>query len=66
MIAERMVDSGPGVPPTGRLSGLPYKDGIIDDYVSKRAIMAKYLKKNPIAKRTYDVKKIAQLAGNGD
>lgn len=66
MVDEQVVDSGPGVPPEGWFSGLPYKDGIIDDYVSKRAIVAKYLKKNPKTIRKLEVKEIAELAENGN
>jgi glucokinase len=65
-VNDEMVDSGPGVPPIGWFGGLSYKDGIIDDYISKRAIISMYLNQNNKIKNKIDVKEIANRAKNGE
>jgi glucokinase len=65
-IDDDIVDSGPGVPPTGWFSGLPYKDGMIDDYISKRAIMAYYQKLKKDKQETSTVKDIAERGKMGE
>ncbi|MEH7305004.1 ROK family protein [Neobacillus drentensis] len=37
--SNRLVKQGEGVPPEGWLYRLPYRDGIIDDYISRRGII---------------------------
>lgn len=65
-VEDEMVGSGSGVPPMGWFSGLPYKNGIIDDYISKRAIKANYqiLKKD--GQENIGVKEIAERARKGE
>ena len=60
-----IVITGQGVPPDGWIGGLPYKDGIVEDYIARRWILSKYaeLDKN---KKTIDVVDIANLAYEGD
>lgn len=65
-VNDDMVDFGPGVPPLGWFGGLPHNDGIIDDYISKRAIISMYLNKKNDIKSSIDVKEIANRAKSGD
>jgi len=41
-LEDRIVVSGAGVPPGGEIWNLPYRDGIVEDAVSTRAIQARY------------------------
>ena len=61
----KIVVNGKGVPPDGWIGGLPYKDGIVEDYIARRWILSKYaeLSKN---KETIDVVDIAKRAYEGD
>jgi len=65
-VDDDMVDSGTGVPPTGWFSGLQYKDGIIDDFISKRAIKANYRKLKNDTYENIGVKEIAERAKKGE
>ena len=38
----RIVSSGPGIPPQGEVWNLPFRDGILEDAVSSRAIRLSY------------------------
>ncbi len=38
--AQRLVKSGPGVPPGGCLYNIPYREGIAEDYFSSRGLLA--------------------------
>jgi glucokinase len=38
----RLVHNGPGVPPDGEIWNLPYEGGIVEDFISTRAIVASY------------------------
>ena len=62
---EHIVLTGQGVPPDGWIGGLPYKEGIVEDYITRRWILSKHaeLAKN---KKTIDVVDIANLAYEGD
>ncbi|MCI0516146.1 ROK family protein [candidate division KSB1 bacterium] len=42
MIAGEPVGTGPGVPPLAWIGGLPYRDGLLDDMISRRGILRHY------------------------
>lgn len=60
MIDNQMVVEGLGVPPHAWVGGLPYDDGIVEDKISRRGIIARY---KELAGKAYsekeDVKEIA-------
>jgi glucokinase len=58
-----IVDSAPGVPEGGEIWNLPYRDGILEDYVSKRAVIANYASQGS---PTLDVREIAEQARLGN
>ncbi|MHA1833890.1 MAG: ROK family protein [Candidatus Baldrarchaeia archaeon] len=67
MVGDEIVTKGPGIPADAWIGGLPYGDGIVEDRVSRRGIIARY---RELVGNTYsgeDVKEIA-LKGlkNGD
>ena len=67
MVGDEIVTKGPGIPADAWIGGLPYNDGIVEDRVSRRGIIARY---RELVGNTYsgeDVKEIA-LKGlkNGD
>ncbi|MGB7549696.1 MAG: ROK family protein [Terracidiphilus sp.] len=41
----RVITSGPGVPPGGEIWNLPYENGIVEDFLSTRAIQGNYLER---------------------
>jgi glucokinase len=45
-IGGRLVIEGPGVPKDGEIWNLPYESGIVEDYVSGRAITAAYARRS--------------------
>ena len=52
----RLVTEGPGVPPGGEIWNLPYEGGIIEDFVSTRAIQKNY------QSRTGELAEVAKIA----
>jgi glucokinase len=42
MVGNRVIIEGPGVPPYGSIYNLPYEDGIVEDKISRRGIIARY------------------------
>ncbi|MEA3431861.1 MAG: ROK family protein [candidate division WOR-3 bacterium] len=67
MIDGKIVTEGQGVPPHGWIGGLPYDNGILDEVLSRRGIIARYdeLTGN-LSSSEPDVKEIACLAEKGD
>jgi glucokinase len=59
----KVIDSGPHVPKDGAIWDLPFRDGILEDYVSRRAIEREYLKGE---ERSLSVVGIADLARFGN
>lgn len=59
----RIVDEGPGVPWIGWISGLPYKDGILNDYTSSVWMSRRY---RALTGEEIDVRTMAQQARQGD
>jgi glucokinase len=57
----RVVTEGPGVPPGGEIWNLPYESGIVEDFLSTRAIQADYQKRTG---KLTDVAEIAASAAN--
>jgi len=63
-IDGRVVTEGPGVPPRGEIWDLPYQGGIVEDFLSTRAIQGDYERRTGVAP---DVAKIAaEVASNPD
>ena len=59
----KIVDEGPGVPWIGWISGLPYKDGILNDYTSSVWMAKRY---RALTGKEIDVRTMAQQAREGD
>jgi len=59
----RIVDKGPGVPWIGWISGLPYKDGILNDYTSSVWMVKRY---RALTGKEISVRTMAQQARQGD
>lgn len=66
LVHDEMVDSGPGVPRWGWIGGLPYGKGILDDRVSRRGILARYLELGGAGPSGLDVCDIAARAREGE
>jgi glucokinase len=75
----RVVASGPGVPPLGWITGQRYREGILDNYVSREYIIERYRSATagaggdsaqdsgpPQAGAALDVESIARRASGGD
>jgi glucokinase len=69
-VAGRIVDEGPGVPWFGWISGQQYRDGILNDYISRTFMIRRYReltgRYSERAGRDIDVKQMANLARAGD
>jgi glucokinase len=57
----RLVTTGPGVPKDGEIWNVPYENGIVEDFVSTRAIAGNYGRRTG---KTISVEEIAKLAPN--
>jgi glucokinase len=55
----RLVTEGPGIPPGGEIWNLPYEGGIVEDFVSSRAIRGIYQR---LTGEERDVSELAALA----
>lgn len=66
MVDDEIVDSGPGVPKWGWIGGSKYKDGILDDRISRRGIIQRYRELRGERFEPCDVKEIAQKAHAGE
>lgn len=66
LIGEEIVTEGPGVPPIGWIGGLPFGNGILDDRISRRGIIQRYLGLCQPAENNIDVKDIAEQAQAGN
>lgn len=64
----RLVKQGDGVPPEGWLYRLPYRNGMMDDYISRRGIvsLAKEMGIEDVAVGEDDVKCLAERARSGE
>lgn len=60
------IQESPVGSPSRSLWNLPYGDGILEDYVSKRGIIRTYRNLGGVLSEGDDVKEIADLAKNGD
>lgn len=61
-----IVSTGKGVPPDGWLGGLPFKGGIVEDFITRRWILARYAELTNNNNKELDVVDIANLAFNGN
>lgn len=66
MVGEEIVVRGPGVPPYGWIAMIPYRDGIIEDKISRRGILARYRELTGESIEGIDVVDIADRALKGD
>jgi glucokinase len=66
MIAGEPVGTGPGVPPLAWIGGLPYRHGLLDDFISRRGILQRYAKLAGHDAPGLDVGDIAALAYRND
>ena len=66
MIDDEMVDTGPGVPSLAWIGGMKYKNGILDDRISRRGIITRFLELSKNPSINIDVKDIAKKADRGD
>jgi len=57
----RLVVHGKGVPPNGEIWNLPFEDGIVEDFLSSRAVIAGYRRRTGVES---DVKTIAAAAAH--
>ena len=58
-----IVDDDDRVPPAGQVWDLPYEDGILEDYVSARAVTSLYSKLSPGERRS--ARDVSELAARG-
>lgn len=56
----RVITAGPGVPPDGEIWNVPYQGGIVEDFVSTRAIQGAY------QKRTGNLREVAEIAKDAE
>lgn len=66
MVDDEIVASGTGIPPLAWIGGLPWGDGIVDDRISRRGIIARYQELCHEKFDQVDVKEIAERAEGGD
>ena len=66
--SRRLVKGGKGVPSDGWLYRLPYRDEIIDDYISRRGIvrLAEEMGIKNVSAGEDDVKRLAERASSGE
>lgn len=62
-IGKQIVDSGPGVPWLGWISGQQYQDGILNDYISRTYMIEQY---RVLTGKMIDVNEMARRADAGD
>ncbi|MBS3967396.1 MAG: ROK family protein [Truepera sp.] len=63
VVDGEVVADGPGVPPLGWISGQPYQDGILDHYVGRHHLIARY---QALTGLRLEVAEIAQRARQGE
>jgi len=66
MADDEIVRRGPGVPYWAWIGGLKYRDGILDDQISRRGIISRYQKLCGYQAENLDVKDIAERTQSGD
>lgn len=54
-VEGRLVTSGPGVPQGGEIWNLPYGGGIVEDFISSRAIMGNYGRRTGVKREVVDL-----------
>lgn len=67
VVDGKVVTDGPGVPPLGWISGQKYKDGIVNDYMSRTFMINRYreltgekIEIDEMAKRAFSEEKVAK------
>ena len=68
VVGEKLLSDGPGVPPPyGWIGSLPFRNGKLDDFISKRGILNLYQSlTHSVPPKGFDVKDIAMKAKSGD
>ncbi|HVN93625.1 MAG TPA: ROK family protein [Terracidiphilus sp.] len=54
-----LVTDGPGVPPGGEIWNLPYQGGIVEDFISSRAIVGNYERRTGKKREVVDLASVA-------
>ncbi len=54
-VEDRLVTTGPGVPHGGEIWNLPYRGGIVEDFVSGRAIVGNYERRTGLKREVVDL-----------
>ena len=54
-VKSRLVTEGPGVPQGGEIWNLPFKSGIVEDFVSARAIVGNYERRTGVKREVIDL-----------
>ena len=62
-VDQEIVSEGPGVPWLGWISGQKYRDGIVNDYISRTFMMQRY---QALTGDSIDIEEMAQRARQGD
>jgi glucokinase len=62
-VDQKIVSEGPGVPWLGWISGQKYRDGILNDYISRTFMMQRYQELTGV---TIDIEEMAQRARRSD
>ena len=62
-VDQKIVGEGPGVPWLGWISGQRYRDGILNDYISRTFMMNRY---QELTGQTVDIEEMANRARHGD
>jgi len=57
----RLIHHGPGVPPDGEIWNLPYQGGIVEDFISTRAIVASYMRATGMERQVVDIAAAAPI-----
>ncbi|MBN1351042.1 ROK family protein [candidate division KSB1 bacterium] len=66
VLNDEIALEGKGIPPLAWIGGMRYENGIVDDRISRRGIIKRYLELNAHGSSQIDVKEIAQKAEKGD
>ena len=66
LVADEILETGPGIPPLAWIGGLRWGNGIVDDHISRRGIIARYQELCGEKSKPVDVKEIAERAEQGE
>jgi predicted NBD/HSP70 family sugar kinase len=58
-VEGRLVTEGAGVPPDGEIWNVPYEGGIVEDFVSSRAVIASYKRRTGVERQVVEIAAVA-------